>query len=255
MAQRFIVVLLVSVTIALPGVADASCMPDAASSFWPYDSRLPANGILIGQADGALRAWMSGIAERGPYLLTEGDEVPLEVVQAVTYGHSDVQVVLRPARLLKVGRRYALRLRSPLGDELERSLKAWDPRTKKIVTRAWVASPPVEETSRWSEPPTAIGVEAKRYGCGSAVHHRFSAQTSAGSGWLLVEAEGEKFPRYRTRALVLLEGDAVRVGHGMCGGPFRFEKGVRYRLKFSALNAKGELVPAPGQGLEIVGTE
>jgi hypothetical protein len=255
MLRRYVTIAVLAVSGFLSGPTHASCMVGSTNSFWPFEPGLPANGILIGQADGSRGDSMAGLAEQGPYLATEIEEVPLEVLATFKYGYGDVQVVLKPVRSLTVGRRYELRLRRALEGKGALSLQTWDRAQRKPVPLTWLAGPPIDEGSRWRGSPASKGIEKVAYGCGDDVHHRFAAPISAGAGWVLVESETDKYPGFKKRVLLPLEGQSVRVGHGMCGGPFRFEKGVRYRLRFSALDVKGELTAAPGAALEIVGTE
>ena len=90
---------------------------------------------------------------------------------------------------------------------------------------------------------------------GTYTWHEFSISTSArnDSTWVLVEVEAPKWLK-GARHIATARDGKVFVGRGACGGPFDLRSGTRYSLRFSLVDTAGNVTPAPGDALTIIGT-
>ncbi len=233
--------------LALPARAD--CASGGLSVWPPVDAALPANGRVVLEGFGTTQAPVARIASLRPVLVSDSDRVPLEVVR-VDVGQFEVtQAVLKPSQGLKPGKRYRLELEA---QDAGVTLDARVLHQNKLAPVAWMVGAKDEAAPKWAKAPEAAGGEWVGYGCGPAIY-----------GFIKVSAESQVQYRVEVRRAdgagpartfrVAAKDGRLEVGHGMCGGPFKLEEGVRYSAAVTAVDAAGNESPAPGAPVTLVG--
>ncbi|WP_224250178.1 hypothetical protein [Hyalangium gracile] len=240
----------------LPRLVLADCFDWNVSVWPPLDRRLPANGQLVIEGYGELQEQVSRIAERSPRLVSDEEEVHLNVIAVYRGEKRLTQAVLQPERPLKPGMRYTLRLTRPVSAKIPVLRPEISSRGDEILAMAWTVSPADLTPPRWHEAPRATGQKVVHFGCGPAIHVDVSAavEDERSQVQILAEvkrAEGGEPVRFRLTPSM----QQVRIGHGMCSGGFELQEGVRYSVRLMAVDMAGNESAAPGGELLIQGPE
>ncbi len=198
----------------------------------PHETATPT-GWLVVKAGGPYGDTLADAARRSPAVVSGSERVPLEVL-AVHRGEVQVtQVVFRPTAPLATGRSWALSLSEP----------ATTPPTGFDRVQ-WRVEPP-SGTPQWLAAPASAGTSRQRFGCGPAVWMKVSVALSAPIRGVLVEVDGRPW-------LAVPRDGVIRLGHGMCSGPYRLTRGTRYDVRVvAAIGTDGARIPAPLHRLRI----
>jgi hypothetical protein len=142
--------------------------------------------------------------------------------------------VLRAAGNLKPGDRYTLAVTFP-GDKASST-----PRKK---TWQWTIAEPDTTAPQFAD-QTRLGKSVyTRYGCGPAAYveaHAVLVDSDESRVTYLARAEKHDDPEDVQRAYVTARaGQPLRIGHGMCSGPFRLEPGEDYEVTIWAVDRAG----------------
>lgn len=74
---------------------------------------------------------------------------------------------------------------------------------------------------------------AQSFGCGPEYFSHFGISCSDASDLLIyTELRDVKTKFYFRYYLPMLEAQKIMIGHGMCGGAFRFEDNIQYEARF-----------------------
>ncbi|MFT7622626.1 MAG: hypothetical protein ACI9WU_001799 [Myxococcota bacterium] len=235
-SMRSILLSLLAIAVLLPANASAKCAWTWLYS--PHETTSP-NGWLVLEGGGEARDLLRAIATSKPALIARGRRIPA-VVQAVHDGQMNVtQVLLKPSQPLIAGTEARLEL--TLDAEIrERHAYGLD-RLKWTVE-------PAAGPARFDGKAQAAGGERQRFGCGPGAHIEVATGLNGDARGVLAEvrrADGKGEP---VRWLFRVRKAEISIGHGMCSGPVKLEKGARYTIRvLGAVDTEGQLVPAPGR--------
>ncbi len=200
---------------------------------------IPQNGIIIIEFYGGSQYIASGLNKRHPIYLQSGDsKVTLTVVEVLGGDFQLTQAILRPSTLLSFEKMYTVFI-----DDINNKL--FPPRLLNEKTKSW-SSGPITVTSNLST-NTAFNytiTETKktyvRYGCGPAswVYYNISGIDSSIS-FVRTTVKSLRTNNLSTY-VVPIENGQIKLGHGMCSGPFLFNNAGNYEATFTLLNQSFE---------------
>ena len=169
------------------------------------------------------------------YLLSEKDEIDLIQRDYKKGEKSWSQVLLTPKRELTLGLEYVLvaEIKHP-DDELYLNLRRM-PRRGGMDRARWTvvksstenkSSDPIEATLKTSN--------VQKFGCGPAVENRYTTNDEINNDQFILtqilEIESGKLSEY----YIIKKNDELKIGHGMCSGPYKFKRNNSYKIRFSA---------------------
>lgn len=199
---------------------------------------LGSRSIGAGKTQGSITGLPPGSWETGAFALQGGDLVRLRVVDilrphpATAYIGAQKQIVLAPERDLQPNTVYTLVECSSSGGFFL-PCRVFTPRGSPFQWTTGGA--PDHEPPGWEAAPAFLGHESMMFGCGPASWIKFSAEIMDDAGPVFVQINVTPEASPVQRALVPPKQQELRLGHGMCSGPFRFETGKRYRVELAAL--------------------
>lgn len=238
-----------------PSMARAKCMAGNFSAWPPPDTALTARPMLLLEGFGNEQSGVFALEDGGTAkLVAKGHTVEL-TVESVNQGDFGLtQAVVRPVAPLKPATRYTLELRDADG--------------KRVRTRQWHEgeSVPIGWTTAadgirpapptWSGDAVVTGQSFRRLGCGPSSHVEIRLP-AASTAALAVEIELEKLDSEGPVVTYVLpvDGETLRIGHGMCSGPFRLTgANRRFRAELTLRDAAGNRV-AKTQTVEFGGVD
>ncbi len=238
-----------------PSIAEAKCMAGNFTAWPPPDTHLTSRPMLLLEGFGNEQAPIAGLAEGGAArLVAKGHRVDL-VVDAIHQGDFGLtQAVVRPAEPLKPGTRYTLDLRGADGQPARTTM--WHQGEPTPVRWTTAAADHKPAAPAWSGTPVVTGQSYRRLGCGPSSHIAVKLP-AAGDAPLAVQVDLKPLDDdEQARTYVLpLDGETLRIGHGMCSGAFRLTGAdARYRAELTLRDAAGNVV-GETQTLEFDGVD
>lgn len=233
----------------LPVAAQAKCAYYTSWTFPEAGATLPTNGRIVLDGYGALQPVIAEIEARRPELRSATERVALRVVTIHKGQFNLTQVVLAPVRELRPRTRYELHLELRKDDK---PVVRFD--GGKEAAYSWTTGPgPDQAVPEWAGAPRATGGKFAQLGCGPEAEAFIASAASDPSGVIflarVVPAGGGEAVEY---LLPAREG-TLKVGHGMCSGPFQLTGGAQYEVTLTAVDAAGNASAAPGPPVKIVG--
>ena len=221
-------------------VADARC-----SSHFVHvlqaTSGVPSNGRIIVQGAIASAAWVGAMQQ--PELRSGTERIPLDVVEPHVFkntGRDFAQVVLVPKRPLTQGETYRLAVKNAAASDRD-TLAQMSFRAAGADTQAPV----------WTTGPKVLGTNHTQLGCGPSTSATIRVDaTDDGKAVTLYRVHfKERGAGAAVGFYVEADANVLHVGRGMCGGPVEPVPGKAYEITLSAVDAAGNLTPAPGAAL------
>ncbi|MBD0823017.1 hypothetical protein [Aestuariibaculum marinum] len=232
--MKFIVTLCLGILISIKGYAKCG---NCGLIVYPSADSISQNSLFMLEGILESQKIIHALNKDYPiYLESEGNKIPLKVVEVNTGLYGKSQAILKPYKLLEKGKYYELQIDNL--DERERKFFNKYPYDNKI---SWVVKDiECKETPVFVKQPSFIDSEFVQFGCGPAVHANFRVQTK-GESLLLYKTEFVSLET-RIKTTFYLMGDksgTLKVGHGMCNGAFNFKKEGKYKVRFSLLDFSG----------------
>jgi hypothetical protein len=184
------------------------------------------------------------LAKHRPRLVSWLDVVPL-AVENVDVGHRVTQALLVPTRPLKIGRTYTLEIDEVDAEELRVYRNDdWMPLSFEAIAADL-------EKPRWLEWPILVGTDSRALGCGPTAWAtvRVAVTDSSTLSYQIALSPLDDLDEGRVFHVYPTSDGIIRIGHGMCGGPFDLHSERFYVARISAVDAAGNAVAAPGPGV------
>jgi hypothetical protein len=227
--------------------APAGCTTGSLAFYPPPKSDLPANGRVVVEGDGDLEPTVRRLGDDTLVLASDGDAIPLHVVEIQHGAWRVSQAILAPTRPLTPGTRYALRA-SAQGSPLDERLRnAW-------IVPAWKAADALATGPRWTARPSR-GVPDIGRGCPPHATVRIRVPIASPERLLGVVAEVRPLLRAAppSRYLVQVYDGEIALGHTGCSAPIPLAPGVAHLVTLTAVDLAGHEAPAPGGVFVIKG--
>ncbi len=244
----------ISLFTLLISIAFGRC-EDRRLSIFPGGKSIKRNSIFILEGLGLSQKIIDGLNTKYPiYLLGNGQRIKLKIKETYTGEFHLKQAFLIPQKLLKAGERYEVKI-----DNLpkEESLQYYN-------SLAFGTEPVVYEVGNdldtsapvFLSDPYVLKKEVKTdfaiRGCGTPefvdVDMRIQDQTT-----VLVKARLTSLESgIETVCLILLGFSELKIGHNACNGPFKFDKGEKYALRLSVIDASGNETKWNGEPISII---
>jgi hypothetical protein len=247
--------------LSLAQLAHAKCNTSGLT-FWPTSKTIKANSILMVEGYADSQAIIRGLGTSYEAFFQLGAQrVPLQVKDILVGQVGSSQALLQPSAVLKVGKQYELIIRgkgAKAGNMMESVYNARRGRVFYTIEAGLDQTPPF-----WVAP---LREQAKHYaemGCGPEVAVNFTGIIYDQSEYLVKAAVQDLTngntttyylrPNIQTASYYLQMDDAglVSLGHGMCAGAFELEKGNRFFVTFSLLDASGNSTPWMGSAISF----
>jgi len=201
-------------------------------SFYHQSKTIKQNSFIVIEG----YAWSQNIIDSlnctFPIYLQSATEIVNLKVDKKIVGMFDVtQAILIPERALTPGQKYFIKINNLHDQTL---IQEWDDKLKDLVDVYWN----VEKGFDYDIPnvkrrPYFINNSSAYYGCGPEYFSHFGINYSDVSDVLIyTELRDVKTKFYFRYFLPMLESKKIMIGHGMCGGAFRFEKNIQYEARF-----------------------
>ena len=213
-----------------------------ALTFFPKQNTISQQSLFIVEAYGFDQRLIEAFQkDRKAYLENEeGEKVDLILIE-VLYGQKSLtQAVFKPSQKLKLHKKYYLKITEIPGEFNFSNLTRYNPKIKKNEPVAWeVAEIKSEELN------TDLSLEFENtnviyYGCGPEAYAIFQPQNKSSSEiWYRTEVYDEQTNTSISFILTEWQGK-IQVGHGMCGGAFKFNKDGNYKVRFTPMNIEGK---------------
>lgn len=226
-----------------PSVAKAKCMAGNFTAWPPPDTPLTTRPMLLLEGFGNEQLPIAGLADGGSaQLVAKGHTVDL-VVESIHQGDFGLtQAVVRPASALKPATRYTLELHTADGQPARTTM--WHQGEPTPVRWTTAAADHKPAAPAWSGTAVVTGQSFRRLGCGPSSHIEVKLP-AAGEAPLAVQVELQQLGgEGESKTYVLpVDGETLRLGHGMCSGAFRLTGADdRYRAELTLLDAAGNAV-------------
>lgn len=226
-----------------PSLAQAKCMAGNISAWPPPDADLPTRPMILLEGFGNDQPYIAALAAGGTARLVAGKQkitLRLDALHAGAFGLT--QAVLVSPRTLKAGTRYTLDLRGPDGKRVPITTYV-DGRSRPM---SWTTARGKLAPLRMRGAPKVGGQSYQRYGCGPASYVELSVPAASGAP-VAVEVAltelGGKGANPTSTYVVPVRDGKLRIGHGMCSGPFRITGAERrFEVELTALDAAGRSV-------------
>jgi hypothetical protein len=211
-------------------------------SFYPTNRELQPDSKIIIEGIISSKNVIDSLNSKYPiYLISKNDTVQLEVLSKNIGSYSIAQAILKPNRELVVGKVYTVKIDN-LSDANMRAVKDRDRVTGNLNDVTFTVS------DRYEADNLDIILEPKferssynRYGCGPSLF-AFVSFTPPLTVGTIVNCELIDNSA-KTEVNYYIEVDRslmIRLGHGMCSGPFDFIKGHAYSARFYIVDMVGE---------------
>ena len=216
-------------------VCDAKC--GGAIEVYPRGKTVNTSGHIIIEAHGWSKSHELLNQLGGKYriyLFSDFEEIDLVKKDFKRGDKSWSQVLLTPIRELTVGLEYVLvaEISNP-DDELYLNLKRM-PRHGGMGRARWT----VVENSTGTKTSNSIETTLKssriqKFGCVPAVENSYTTNDEIKNDQFILTQILEIESGKLTEFYVIKTNDELRVGHGMCSGPYKFAQNNSYKIRFS----------------------
>ncbi|MCA9538481.1 MAG: hypothetical protein KC620_06305 [Myxococcales bacterium] len=234
-----------------PSLAQGRCMSGNLTVWPPPETALPTSPLILIEGFGDQQPQVAALAADGSAeLVAPGHRVAL-VVDAVNVGAFRVtQAVVHAAEPLKPSKRYVLKLRGAKGRAVATTYYG-DKGREKIGWKTASAEP---APLQMSDALRIIGPSYVALGCGPSVNFQVAVPATSGAP-IAVEVALTEADASAHRYVVPIEEGVLRIGHGMCGGPFEVTGAdKKWQAKLTLRDAAGRVLPVAA-ALEFAGVE
>lgn len=216
--------ILITLFTLISTISEAKCGNRGVRVF-PYDKNIDINGTVIIEAFGFDQMFLKYLDDTQPiYLMTDNEKIRL-IKQVEIIGHFKwSQAVFKAEFELTKGKTYKLVIDDLHG---EKRLKI------NPYTTIWTATDQSQSAEfNFSKKITPLHSNKQMYGCGTGANSVFSIETKLNERFIVLaeiknETTGEIFHYY------LISNDKkLEIGHGMCNGPFIFNREQNYSVRF-----------------------
>ena len=225
----------------------------------PASTELPPRPIIVVNGVGQEQAMIKHALERIRLVDENAQSVPLKIAMSHLDGYRFSQVVLTPTSDLNIGQQYRLQFRrervtytkegSPSRRQRRKQLSAFSQARQHLNGQlrpvAWVIRDQLTEpTPSWIESPADQVMGLTRLGCGAKMGAGRDGGgmpvASKGSGPLAyrVTLTSERTAHSETAVVLPLRG-RIRVGRGMCSGPFSVDLADSYTIQLAPIDVAG----------------
>ncbi|MBN3583740.1 hypothetical protein JYB64_15170 [Algoriphagus aestuarii] len=213
-----------------------------AVTFFPKQNTVSQNSLFIVEAYGFDQSLIESIQkDRKAYLENEeGEKVDLILVE-ILYGQKSItQAVFKPTYQLKLNHKYYLKFTEIPGERNFKELKRYNSKIGKSEPVAWEVTEIESERLLKDLSLEFDKTEVNFYGCGPDAYAIFLPQNVPSSEtWYKAEVYDEQTKTSSSFILTEWQGK-IQVGHGMCGGAFKFNKDGNYKVRFTPMNIDGK---------------
>lgn len=228
--MRIVLSLAALLSIALfAASASAKCMSQN-MSYWPSpNTEIDTQPVILIEGMGGHESTVKEL--KGASLVTPGHHVALTKIATHAGAFRVTQTAWTPEEPLKPGKTYTLVVKG--------KTKTWRPSryvgdsSKKVRLTYTVAKTP-RPALAWTGAPILGESSLRRLGCGPSINQTVALPTTGTGG--LVEVTITQGPDARTYLVPLSTNGALRLGHGMCSGPFQVGGAGAYEATFSLVN-------------------
>lgn len=210
--------------------ASARCMSQNMSYWPPPNTEIDTQPVILIEGMGGHESTVKEL--KGASLVTPGHHVALTKIATHAGAFLVTQTAWTPKEPLKPGKTYTL--------VVQGKTKTWRPTayvadsSKKVRLTYTVAKTP-RPALAWTGAPILGESRAMQYGCGPSIKQDMALPTTRTDG--LVEVTIAQGPKARTYWVPLSKDGAVRLGHGMCSGPFQLGGAGEYTATLRLVNA------------------
>ena len=200
---------------------------------------LNKNGLMILEFYALSQSIIPNLNKKFPiYLESNGQKTTLQVLEVLKGEMAVTQVILKPEQGLSEYQTYELHIgnlpkdvKEPIGFSLE--LKTWGPIRFTFTNTSDNVAPD------WICPPREINKSVTQYGCGPAIWVEFEVSAIDESEIFVRAMVKNKLTGVITNYILAIEDGHVKVGHGMCSGPFKLQEKVDYEVTFQLMDQYG----------------
>ena len=207
-------------------------------SIFPFGHTLSPHAKIILTGYMNSQQVVQQLNKKYPVCLKSGSSKVYVTVEAIYPGQfRETQAVLIPGKGLVPGLTYTLVIDSlPVYQTFTRP----DPETGK---KGAVQYRITESSDTIAPEFTAMPVELKKiyvsYGRGPIVYVVFDCPVKETSAYMIKATVTGRNTGAETSYYIKPEDGTIKIGHGMCSGPFCFLDGTEYDVSFSLLDSKG----------------
>jgi len=219
--------------------------------FWPSKPTVNPNSIFVIDGYGMSRKIVGELGTTYKvYLRSNKEKIKLNVQELLIGQFYQTQAVLKPETTLSAGKEYELVIENL--DNLENQAYRFNDSTWKKEKIKWVVSNFNDTASPvWTSNPKFKNSRYDLYGCGPATFANFSFSATDNSEYLIKTTVKNKATAIETTYYLKPGNKEIAVGHGMCSGAFNFDDGDKFEVKFSLLDASGNLTTSTAEWIEF----
>jgi hypothetical protein len=213
-------------------------------AFYPQSKTVKQNSFIVIEG----YAWSQKIIDSlnctlPIYLQSDKEIVNLRVDKKLVGMFEVTQAILIPERALTPGQKYFIKINNLHDQTL---IQKWDDKLKDMANVHWKVEEGFDNINpNVKEVPYFIKNSMKYYGCGPEYFSHFGISYSDVSDLLIYTELRDVNSKYYFRYyLPMLEAQKIMIGHGMCGGAFRFEEHATYEARFKIYDFCGNTTDA-----------
>jgi hypothetical protein len=202
-------------------------------------NELYKNGMIILEFYSGSQAVVKDLNTKYPIYLQSGKEKIMLVVTEILPGEFQVtQVMLKPAKEGKENSKYELKIDN-LPDyagtlkQFNTDLNKWEPPVFNVYNRVDTAAPVIDNI------PIETNKVKEEFGCGPERLVYFKVQTNELSTLFVRVSVKNKTTNKVTDYILLVKDGQIVIGHGMCSGPFHFDGGKEFEVRFLFFDESG----------------
>lgn len=243
--MRKIFTILSALLIAASSYADC-----AWSGLWAFPSgkTIKQNSIFILTAYGGSQPIIHELNKKHNIYLKNGyEQIKLIVTETCVGQFALTQALLKPERELEAGIQYTMFIDGiPEGEQLKHyndTTRQFEPVRYTVVKGTDTEKPVV------SSIPKEIDKSYILYGCGPAMYVIFDLPVKDSSALLIKATVKNLKSGKETKYYISPKDGRIEIGHGMCSGAFAFDDSKNYEVKFSFMDASGNIADTSGEAI------
>ncbi len=208
--------------------------------FYPRTVQISLNSMFIIEGYSFDEDTIDSFRNRNVYLESKSGELIKLNLKEILKGQMELtQAIFVPSRELTPNTIYFLKYQNQTKHE-GKSMFRYNAEKDKMEKVYWKTG-----TKRFADDLEANidfkfqEMEFEMYGCGSSEYAVYNIENKPDfEVWYKIEVVDIKTNKKTTYYLSGWKGK-VNVGHGMCAGAFRFDRGGRYKIRFTPMNIDG----------------
>ena len=207
--------------------------------FWPQNKTIKSNQIIVIEGYENSQKVIRGLNKQySIYLKTSNSKVKLKVIETLEGDMNLTQAVLKPEENLVKGLEYQIFI-SDLPED-EKPLGRWNYETEEYELVKWIVEGDIDTIMPlWLNPPIETKSTLILLGCGPEIYVNFKLKIIEQSDFL-IKATVTDLLTNKSTAYYLENDDSstLKIGHGMCSGPFKFKNEV-FEVTFAIMDSSG----------------